>query len=85
MASGASWLDRWFVEIMPWEPGVVDDERVAWIRVFGVPCHLWNDEFFRFISIPFGSFIDADEITKCQAKFDMARSMIRTLCASIIN
>lgn len=64
---------------------MVGDERVAWIRLFGLSCHLWNDDFFKFISIPFGSFIRADEFTRCQSKFDVAHFMIRTSCASMIN
>lgn len=33
VGSGASWLNKWFVEVRRWEPGAVDDERVMWVKV----------------------------------------------------
>lgn len=38
--SGAFWLSRWFVEVKKWEPCVVDEEHVTWVRLFGLPCHV---------------------------------------------
>lgn len=29
ISNGASWLDKWFMEVKKWEPGVVDDECVT--------------------------------------------------------
>ncbi|XP_058776480.1 uncharacterized protein LOC131650787 [Vicia villosa] len=83
--SGASWLDRWFVEIKRWDPGVVDEERVTWVLLFGLSCHLWNDVFFKFICTPFGSFLRPDDFTSCHAKFDVARLLIRTSCVPLIS
>lgn len=66
LESGASWLFRWFVEVKKWEPGVVDEERVTWVRLFGLPCHVWNEEFFRFIDMQFRAFLRSDDNTSSQ-------------------
>lgn len=63
IASGASWLDKWFVEVKRWEPGVVDNERVIHARLFGLSCHVWSDEILQFITILFGAFICGDDVT----------------------
>lgn len=84
IASGAYWMHKWFVEVKRWEPKVVDDKRVTWVKLFGLPCHMWNDELFKFISNPFGTFIRVNDITLCQAKIDVARFLIRTSCLTLI-
>lgn len=40
------WLFQWFKWIRPWKVTDVDNERVAWVRCFEVPMHVWNVEFF---------------------------------------
>lgn len=39
MELGASLLMQWFEEIKRWEPSDVDQERVTWFRIYGIPCH----------------------------------------------
>ncbi|GAU26825.1 hypothetical protein TSUD_289300 [Trifolium subterraneum] len=31
------WMDQWFREIRPWSPKDVDVDRVAWLRIYGIP------------------------------------------------
>lgn len=76
--SGASWLNKWFEEITRWKPGIVDEERVTWVRAFGFPCNLCNEDFFKFIAKPFGVYIRADDDTTNQTRLDVARFFIRT-------
>lgn len=49
--SGASWLDRWFVDVRRWEPGVVDEKRVTWVRLFGLPCLEWGVLLFHRVAV----------------------------------
>ncbi|XP_058727198.1 uncharacterized protein LOC131598634 [Vicia villosa] len=35
----SDWIKQWFLEIRPWRPEDVDNERLTWLRVFGLPCH----------------------------------------------
>ncbi|XP_058776191.1 uncharacterized protein LOC131650502 [Vicia villosa] len=47
IGEGETWWRTWFSEIKKWEEDRVDDSRVAWIRIYGIPPHAWNDGFFR--------------------------------------
>jgi hypothetical protein len=40
------WLDHWFTTIRPWSPTDIDTERTIWLRIYGVPIHTWNLNFF---------------------------------------
>ncbi|XP_058775700.1 uncharacterized protein LOC131649953 [Vicia villosa] len=72
------WFGKWFSDIHPWTPEDVDNERLTWIRVCGLPCHAWKKEFFEFISKTVGVFVCIDEETKNHTKLDVARFLIRT-------
>lgn len=37
--SRKDWLIKWFLEIYMWDPMDVDNERLTWLRVYGIPCH----------------------------------------------
>jgi hypothetical protein len=51
-------------------------ERCVWIRIYGVPIHAWNPEFFRNFIQSFGCIIKVDECTKNYLRFDFARILI---------
>lgn len=34
----STWWKQWFKEIKPWRFSDVDEERVVWLRIYGVPC-----------------------------------------------
>ncbi|PNY01681.1 hypothetical protein L195_g024982 [Trifolium pratense] len=72
------WLAQWFCLIKPWEPGCVDNERVMWVRVYGIPAHAWHVDFFELICKAYGFFINADDGTMKKNTMDVARLMLRT-------
>ncbi|MCH84931.1 DUF4283 domain protein [Trifolium medium] len=78
MEDAGGWLEQWFKEIRSWSTGDVDNERLVWLRVYGIPVHAWNDNFFTLISQPFGTFLNTDESTSKKLTMDVARIMIRT-------
>lgn len=39
--SHPDWISEWFSKIRPWKSDDVDNEKMTWLRVFGVPCHTW--------------------------------------------
>jgi len=53
-------------------------ERGAWLRVCGVPVHVWNHEFFTLCVSAVGKFIHVDEGTTTKARFDFARILVST-------
>lgn len=77
IGEGSTWWRQWFKEIRPWKESDVDRERVMWIRVHGVPCHVWGADFFVMLANSIGSFICIDENTANIACLDIARVMVR--------
>ncbi|KAI5443414.1 hypothetical protein KIW84_012164 [Lathyrus oleraceus] len=69
----AQWLQGWFKVVKKWNPEVVDQERVTWIRVFGTCCHISDSGFFELIARPIGYFTRSDDDTRNQKKMDVAR------------
>lgn len=57
------WLGQWFKEIRRWRPNDVDNERVTWLRCYGIPCHAWCLEFFQFLTSPVGMSRSLDDDT----------------------
>jgi hypothetical protein len=85
MVDAKGWLDQWFVDIRPWSPDDIDVERTIWLRIYGVPIHAWNHNFFMQIVKPWGTFINADDGTKKKTTMDVARLMIRTSCQQVVD
>lgn len=51
--------------------------RVVWIRVFGVPLHAWDADFFVALVKVFGTFVCIDENTSNRESLDIARIMLK--------
>jgi hypothetical protein len=85
MVDAKDWLDQWFKEIRPWNPNDIDLERIVWLRIFGVPIHAWNDDFFSQVTKPWGAFIKSDNVTCTKLSMDVARLLIRTSCQKPID
>ncbi|GAU46303.1 hypothetical protein TSUD_283280 [Trifolium subterraneum] len=79
------WMDQWFKEIRPWSPKEIDIERIIWLRVYGIPVHAWNDNFFTKMVKPWGCFINSDDGTMKKTTMDVARLMIRTSCQQVVD
>ncbi|XP_058739184.1 uncharacterized protein LOC131611080 [Vicia villosa] len=79
------WLSQWFKEIRKWSPEEVDNERVTWLRCYGIPCHVWCPEFFQFLVSPVGTYMCSDDETHNLENFDVARIMVRTKYNIVLN
>lgn len=71
------WLYNWVSEIRPWEPTMLDDERFVWVRLHGVPIHVWSVRFFAFLAASLGVFITVDDQTRNKSAFEVARMLIK--------
>ena len=60
-------------------------ERGAWLRVYGIPVHAWNDVFFRLCVSGIGRFLYVDECTTDKARVDFTCILIATLNIEIVN
>lgn len=74
----SEWLLNWFDEIRPWSPREIDNERLVWVRCYGVPAHAWSIKFFSFIVSTIGEFVDVDDNTRNRESMDMARILFKT-------
>ena len=50
----------------------------AWIRVVGLPLHLWTPEILRKLGDACGGFVAADEVTEKKKEVKWARMLIKT-------
>lgn len=79
------WLGIWFKEVRKWSPGEIDNERLTWVRCYGIPVHAWNNDFFRSLVFGTGEFLNVDDNTEKRKTMDVARILIRTRVHEIIN
>ena len=52
--------------------------REAWIRVIGLPLHLWTPEILRKIGDACGGFVAADKVTEMKMEMKWARMLIKS-------
>lgn len=68
-----SWWSQWFLEIREWREEDVDNERLLWVREYGVPFHTCNTTFFVTLAGTIGTFVCSDERTMKVDCMDVAR------------
>ncbi|MCI37945.1 DUF4283 domain protein, partial [Trifolium medium] len=54
------WWDGLLDEIKPWSPNQVFSRRRMWVRMYGVPLHVWGVSTFQKIANRCGEFIATD-------------------------
>ncbi|MCI04034.1 sulfate transporter, partial [Trifolium medium] len=67
-----------FSNWMRWEKDVVPYQRGAWVRLYGVPLHAWNVDFFKLCVFDCGRFLRADSCSVDKDRLDFARVLIAT-------
>ncbi|CAI8594473.1 unnamed protein product [Vicia faba] len=78
ISEGRSWWSHWREE-------GVDKERVTWLRVYGILCHVWNFNFFEMLANKVGKYVCCDENTLNSANMDITRILVRTTCCLVLN
>jgi hypothetical protein len=68
-----NWWEGLLQDIIPWTPSVVSSKGEVWVRLYGIPLQLWDEQVFRAITKQWGEFIRLDEDTKGRVRFDRAR------------
>ncbi|XP_058746360.1 uncharacterized protein LOC131619263 [Vicia villosa] len=77
LEEGVSNWKCWFSAIRKWTPDVVDSERTIKIRVFGIPCFAWNNDFLMSLANSLGTFICLDSRTSEGSYFEFARITLK--------
>ncbi|KAK2375108.1 hypothetical protein QL285_076019 [Trifolium repens] len=79
------WLTYYFKEVKPWDTNMFNDKREVWVKVLGVPLHVWGENFFKLVGARFGEFVDFDAATASRSRLDVARIKLSTPCRSLID
>ncbi|GAU50425.1 hypothetical protein TSUD_300250 [Trifolium subterraneum] len=74
--SNKEWWERRFLSLTPWRPNIRPNRRRIWVRLFGVPLHIWSYEGFKKIIWRYGKLLNLDRETSEQIRFDVARAQI---------
>ncbi|GAU41119.1 hypothetical protein TSUD_288090 [Trifolium subterraneum] len=67
-----------FSHWMRWEKDMLPYQRGAWVRLYGVPMHAWNVNFFKLCVLDCGRFLRADSCSAEKDRLDFARVLIAT-------
>lgn len=78
-------FDHFFKNIVRWEKAVVPSRRGAWLRLYGIPLHAWNENFFKLCVMECGSFLHTDDMSLDKGRFDYASVLISTPSLSIVS
>lgn len=81
---GETWWKSWFSKVKKWDAGAIDVGRDAWLRIYGIPAHVWKLEFVVALARKWGRFICLDDHTAKGEAFDVARIMINTPISLVI-
>lgn len=72
------WWEELFYRWTPWTPNLVAKRRVVWLKISGLPPHVWEEGTFKLIGACFGMFLDFDEATFTRQSLEVARLKIDT-------
>ncbi|PNX98197.1 putative sulfate transporter [Trifolium pratense] len=67
-----------FSHWLRWDQDAIPYRRGAWVRLYGVPLHAWNVDFFKLCVFECGSFLRLDSCSKDKVRMDFARVLIAT-------
>lgn len=79
------WWKATFKDVQRWLPQRVAKGRRVWLRIAGIPLHVWDEPFFKLLASRFGVFLDFDEDTVVVRHLDLARILDRTQRMHVIN
>jgi hypothetical protein len=67
-----------------WEAQAIPFQRGAWVRLYGIPLHAWNEDFFRLCVFDCGRFLRADNYIVEKDRLDFARVLIATSSLAVV-
>jgi len=68
----SEYFSNFFSMSVRWNKEIVARERGVWVRIYGMPLHAWNINFFKLCVLDRGRFMRADDFTLEKAQFDYA-------------
>jgi len=74
-----------FMNFVSWNKETVTFQRGAWVRLYGIPLHAWNESFFKLCTMDCGRYLKSDSVAIDKERLDFARVLIATSALEIIN
>ncbi|GAU51140.1 hypothetical protein TSUD_411890 [Trifolium subterraneum] len=74
-----------FSHWMRWDFRQQTYKRGAWVRLYGLPVHTWNVNFFKLCVFDCGTFLRVDSCSADKDRLDFARVLIATPELEIVN
>ena len=79
--SRVKWFKGKYLLLDWWNPSVGclskdRKSREVWVRIFGLPLHLWGMSFFKSLGDACGRFVSVDEDTKERRNLQWARIIV---------
>lgn len=74
-----------FSSIRSWKESDINGRGKAWINIYGVPLHAWNDQMFRKVGNRLGRVLEIDEATSSRLNLRLGRVLVETPFFSKIN
>ncbi|GAU49170.1 hypothetical protein TSUD_138960 [Trifolium subterraneum] len=71
LINNIQWWEDLLEGIIPWTPNQVRTRRKLWVRMYGVPLHVWGNNIFQKIATRCGKFIEVDDATSNKNNFDL--------------
>jgi len=84
LSEASEFFHNFFSKPVRWNKDTLVRERGAWVRIYGVPLHAWNFEFFKLCVYDCGRLLKVDDITLDRDRFDYARVLVSTSSLDII-
>ena len=85
LSEAAEFFNNFFSKPVRWNKDMLFRKRGAWVRIYGVPLHAWNIDFFKLCLFDCGNLLRIDDITVDRDRFDYARILVSTSSLEIIN
>jgi len=71
------WFVSLFDDIEPWSESYVAEHKIVWVRCYGIPLTLWNEQCFSKVVGEVASLVSIDESTRLWENVEYARLQVR--------
>ncbi|XP_068461571.1 uncharacterized protein [Phaseolus vulgaris] len=73
------WFDSIFDYIKPWSENHVADHKLVWVRCYGLPFSLWDEDCFAKVVGEMATLVSVDNSTLVWENLEFARLQVRIL------
>ncbi|MCI22325.1 sulfate transporter, partial [Trifolium medium] len=83
--SARQFFDYFFSSFVRWDKEIVPFQRGAWLRLYGIMLHAWNENFFKLCVLDCGRYLCTDTSTLEKESLDSTRVLVATPSLEVLN